>query len=470
MKIDIRCYAMVLLLFSGCSVSRDILTPKLPYPEKFRNSPLQSDSATVVDIHWKDFYKDPVLQGLIDSALVKNYDMQIALKKLEESAIALSQSRWNNIPELGLSINGSSNRPSENSFTALSLQQFNAGSKHIEDYSARFEFSWEADIWGKIKSQNKSALASFLMGQEARKLIQTDIIASVSQGYYNLLMLDAQLEIAQKNVGLTQNTLKIVELQFRAGQVTNLAVQQTKVLRQAAELLVPQFEQRILIQENALRLLTGQLPDKINRTSTLSQLNENPDFSLGIPSQVLSSRPDVRSAELALMGANADVGIAKGNMYPSLKITASGGLNAFEASNWFNLPASLFGLAAGNIAQPIFSHKRLRANYEISKVKREQTVIAFRQSVLQAVKEVSDALVYIEKLDVQTRIASERVGVLQQATENADKLFKNGMANYLEVISAQGNVLKGELDLAELKKAELTAYSDLYRSLGGGWQ
>jgi multidrug efflux system outer membrane protein len=185
---------------------------------------------------------------------------------------------------------------------------------------------------------------------------------------------------------------------------------------------------------------------------------------------LLAAGPDVKTAELALNIANAQVGIAKANMYPSLTITATGGVNSFRASNWFNIPASLFGTVAGGITQPLFNQKRLKTQYEVAKVDREKTVLQFRQSVLNAVGEVSDALVTIQKLKEQQLVAANRVTTLQQATGNANLLFRNGMATYLEVITAQGNVLQSELELASIKRAQLSAVSDLYRSLGGGWR
>jgi multidrug efflux system outer membrane protein len=190
----------------------------------------------------------------------------------------------------------------------------------------------------------------------------------------------------------------------------------------------------------------------------------------GFPSAIVSRRPDVRTSELALNTANANVGIAKANMYPVLNITATGGVNSFKASNWFNIPASLFGTVTGSLLQPIFQQKKLRTQYNVAKVQRERTVLEFRQSVLNAVGEVSDAMVRIEKLKTQQSIAATRVNTLQQATNNANLLFKNGMATYLEVITAQSNVLQSELELASIKRAQLSAVSDLYRSLGGGWR
>jgi multidrug efflux system outer membrane protein len=468
MKKYINTFAFMLLLaLSACKVSKDIETPKPALPVAFRDA-ATNDTTSIADIKWKSFFTEATLQKLIDSAIEKNYDMQIAVKNIEASQLLFKQVKWNYVPSVGLNVTANSNRPSDNSLNGLSLNQF-IGSKHVEDYSANLALSWEADIWGKIRNQSKSVLATYLQTTEAKKLIQTNIVAGVSQGYYNLLMLDAQLQIAQKNVKLNDSTLRIIRLQYDAGQVTSLAVQQAEAQRLVAAQLVPVFEQNITIQENALRILTGALPDKIERSATLDQLNVPENLSAGLPSGIVSRRPDVKTAELALVIANSKVGISKAEMYPALRISATGGVNSFKASNWFNIPASLFGVVAGSVVQPLLDHKRLSTNYKVAQLEREKNVLQFRQSVLNAVGEVSDALVRIDKLKDQQAIAANRVSTLQQATGNANLLFKNGLANYLEVITAQSNVLQSELELVSIKRAQLSAVSDLYRSLGGGW-
>ena len=468
--INISFLILVLSVLSACKVSKDVETPKPALPENFRNAATTTDTSSIADVQWKQFFTEATLQKLIDSAIAKNYDMQIAVKNIEASQLLFKQVKWNNVPQVDLNLTASSSRPSDNSINGVTLSQADIGTNHIEDYSANIAISWEADIWGKIHNQQRSALAAYLQTQEAKKAIQTNLVSTVSQGYYNLLMLDEQLNIAQKNVKLNDSTLRIIKLQYDAGQVTLLAVQQAEAQRQAAEQLVPQFEQNIAIQENALRILTGQLPDKIERSATLDAMVIPANVATGVPSAIISRRPDVKSAELELQVANSNVGITKAEMYPALRITAQGGVNSFKASNWFNVPASLFGVVAGSVVQPLFDHKRLKTDYEVAQVNREKTVLQFRQSVLKAVGEVSDALVKIEKLKSQQAIAANRVNTLQQATKNANLLFKNGMATYLEVITAQGNVLQGELELASIKRDELSAVSELYRSLGGGWK
>lgn len=473
MKSYIKPYSLLILaavFISACKVSKDVATPKAELPANFRNAANTSDTSSIADVQWKSFFTDATLQKLIDSAIAKNYDMQIAVKNIEASQLLFKQVKWNYVPELNLNVTANTNRPSNNSITGLSIAQYNIGTKHVEDYNANLGLTWEADIWGKIRNQSRSALASYLQTAEAKKLLQTNIVASVSQGYYNLLMLDDQLAIAQKNVKLNDSTLRIIRLQFDAGQTTLLAVQQAEAQRLSAAQLVPGFEQNIAIQENAIKILTGSLPDRIERTVRLEEVVIPENLSAGVPSVVVSRRPDVKSAELALTIANANVGIAQANMYPSLTITGTGGLNTFRASNWFTIPASLFGTVAGAVAQPLLQHRQLKTQYKVALVDREKTVLQFRQSVLNAVGEVSDALVKIEKLKTQQGIIADRVSTLQKATSNANLLFRNGQATYLEVITAQSNVLQSELDLATVKNARLNAVSDLYRSVGGGWK
>ena len=459
---------LLLIIFSACKVSKDIKNPVAELPVNFRNAS-STDTGSIADIPYQHFFTDASLVKIIDSAIKKNYDMQLALKNMEAAKLVLAQSKYNYLPDAGIEVGANLSRPSDNSLNGLSLNQY-TGKSYIEDYTAGIGLSWEADIWGKIKNKKAAALASYLQTAEARKLIQTNIVANVSEGFYNLLMLDEQLSIAQKNVLLNDSTLRIIKLQFNAGEATALAVQQAEAQRLVAAQLVPQFEQEITIQENAISILSGILPAKTERKEILNNIGIPENISTGVPSSMVSRRPDVRSFELALDIANANTGIAKANMYPSLAITASAGLNAFKISNWFNIPASLFGAVAGSITQPLIQKKQLRTKYELAKVDREKTVIQFRQSVLNAVGEVSDALVTIEKLKEQQSVAIARRNTLQQAIGNADLLFKNGMANYLEVITAQSNLLQSELETAAIKKEQLNANVKLYRALGGGWK
>jgi outer membrane protein TolC len=233
---------------------------------------------------------------------------------------------------------------------------------------------------------------------------------------------------------------------------------------------VPQLEQDVALQENALQVLTGQLPETLPRSASLIQFTVPDDLPAGLPASLVSRRPDVRANEMALIAANARVGVAHANMYPALNISLGTGLESFKASNWFSIPNSLFGLAAGTIVQPVFRRKELRTQFEIAKLQREESVIQFKQSVLRAVGEVSDALVQLDKLKQQAQIASAQVDTLQRAIFNAQLLFRSDLANYLEVITAQANALQSELNFAAIQRQRLGAMVDLYRSLGGGWK
>ena len=464
----IRSTAFALLLGLGaCKVSKDVATPAPDVPGQFRNS-ATTDTSSIASVPWKSFFGDPVLQQLIDSAIARNYDMQVALKNIQSARLVLGQSKLGYWPDLNFNATYSRNRPADNSLNGQFAPAI-VGHKYLEDYNVNVGLSWELPIWGKIQNQQSKALAQYLQSAEAQKALQTNIVEGVADGYYNLLMLDAQLNIAKANLALNDSTLAIIRLQYNSGDVTALGVQQAEAQEQSAAELIPQLEQGILLQENALSILTGTLPRSIARSTTLEAVPVRDTLSAGVPAELVSRRPDVRSSELALTVANANVGITKASLYPSLTITAQGGLNSFRASNWFNIPGSLFGVVGGGLTQPIFQRKQLKTQYDLAVVDREKTVIQFRQSVLIAVGEVSDALAKIQKLKEQQVVAARRVATLRQAITNANMLFRNGLANYLEVITAQSNVLQSELELASIKKGQLTAEVELYRSLGGGW-
>lgn len=447
----------------GCKISKDVTVHQVVVPDHLKND-LRSDSLSIANQTVSEIFQEKELINLIDTALIRNFDMQIAFENIEAARQILRQAKMEYLPQLNLQITGSTSRPSDNGLNTIQMLNTN----HIEDYNASLNLSWEADIWGKIKSQKKASFAGYLQTEEAKKAIQTQLIASVAQGYYRLMTLDAQIGIAERNLALADSTLKMIKLQFDAGQVSSLAIQQAKAQQLLAAQLIPKLEQDITVQENALSLLAGHLPGIIKRSASLQHSLIDENTPAGFPSAMISKRPDVKRAELSLTIANAKLGVAKASLYPSLSITATGGVNALKASNWFNIPASLFGIVAGGITQPLLQKRQLKTLYELAKIDREKAVIQFRYSVLNAVTEVSDELVKIEKLKQQYIISKEKVNTLNLAVKNANLLFASGMANYLEVITAQSNSLQSELDLATIKMEQLNARVELYRTLGGG--
>lgn len=453
--------------FAACKVGKDYRRPEVALPEQFVRTP--ATDSTIAKASWRQFFPDATLQQLITDALVNNFDLQVALKRIEAASAYVKQAKAALLPSVTANATANTSIPSKNSLNGLSLENF-LKTNHIEDFTLGVGISWEIDIWGKIRRQKEAALASYLQSFEAAKAIQTGLVANVANSYFNLLMLDEQLRIARSNVTLSDTIVQMIRMQKTAGDVTELAVQQAVAQQQAAELLVPQLEQAAAIQENAIRILMGQMPGAVPRNTTLADLKVWDELATGVPAAVISNRPDVKASELGLKAANANVGVAQGSMYPALSLTANGGLNAYEIGKWFSIPNSLFGTVAGNIAQPIFQQRRLKTQLEVAKVERDQAVILFRQSVTNAVREVSDALVQLEKLKEQETIATNRLETTQQAVSNARLLFRSGLANYLEVIAAQSSSLQAELTQADISRQRLTAMVDLYRSLGGGYQ
>lgn len=459
---------LLLLILPSCNVGKKYQQPELQLPASFQQVSY-ADTSSVADVEWKKFFTDTTLIRLIDTGITYNHNLLVAINRMDIARRRMAQSKLLQLPDVNFQITGQYNRPSKNSLNGISANSF-LGKSHIENYLAIVNLSWEADIWGKIRGQKETAVAEYLQSAEAAKAVQTQLVADIAQGYFNLLMMDRQLDIAKRNLSLSDSFLVATRLLKDAGVVSLLAVEQAESQRQSTSLLIPQLEESVALQENALQLLTGQLPGPLARKSSLSALAIVDDLSAGLPVSIVSRRPDVRSTEMALVAANARAGVAKANMYPALNITAGGGLESFKSSNWFNIPSSLFGLAAGSIVQPVFRRNALKTEYETAKLEREQAVIRFRQQVLVATTEVSNALVQITKLEEQEKIAAAQVDTLNIAGRNARLLFGSDMATYLEVITAQGNALQAELNLASIQRSQLSARVELYRALGGGWK
>ncbi len=407
------------------------------------------------------------MQQLIDSGISRNYDLLYALRNISIAQSQVKQASWLWYPQLNAGLSLQYDRISNNGLFGTN----NGGLvNHTYDYLASVNMNWEIDIWGKISRQKEASIANYLQTYEAAKAVQTRLVADIAQGYFSLLMLDQQLLETKKTLELTTNFVKLTRLLFDAGEVTYLAIQQAESQMQNTAQLIPMIEQSIQIQENSLQLLTGNLPGGINRNVGLTDIHFNDSLATGVPVAILNRRPDVRADEMSLVKANAQVGISQANMYPALTLTAGTGFESIKASNWFNVPGSLFGLAGGTLIQPVLQGRQLKTQFEIAKQQREQAVILFRQSVLTAAIEVSNALIQVSKLKEQEIIAKQRTDTLSAAVGNAQLLFKNDLADYLEVITAQQTALDAQLSLAFIQRAELNARVELYRSLGGGWK
>lgn len=454
---------MFLLLLSSCKVGKDYQRPELNLPDKYREDESLMEREDTVIYPVKEFFKNPELVSLLDTALNKNSDLLLAIKNIDIAESTLGAAKLNYLPDLTAQINGSYSSQSKNS-AAMQV----GGSREIKDYNLSIGITWDVDIWGKIRREKEEALANYLQSHEAKKTVQTRLVADVAKGYYNLLMLDEQYQIAIESKELSERTLNIVKLQYQVGEASVIGVQQVEAQLEQNKVLISQIENSISIQENALSLLCGNYAKSIKRTRIGNEFEHIPVG--GYPVSLLANRPDVRVAELSLKAANARVGIALAAMYPSLTINPSGGLNSMKESNWFSIPASLFGTLAGGITQPIFNRGRLKANYKQMQLERDKSVISFRQSVIEAYAQVSDAMRNKQELEKQYLFALKRENIMKESIKSTDVLFRAGEVNYLEVINVQSNFLQSSLQSSQIYTEKMQANIELYYALGGGWQ
>lgn len=485
-KINIVSIALLSLgtitLWSCGSLQKNTYEYNIEVPDTYshQDSIFNNDTVNIAMVQWEKFFNDEQLTKLIHKGLVHNFDLKNALKTIEIAELRSQQAKLNWLPSVDATIgNLAYQYRSENFYSNPNASWHeNSGKEppknlynHTNQHISGLFLSWEIDVWGKFKDKKSIALNDYLQTQEARKAIQTQLISQIAEGYYNLILLHAQLDVAQTNFDLSKNTLEIMQLQYEAGQITALAKQQTKAQMLTAKALIPSLKQQIALQENQLNYLVGSFPKSVDISSKkLENYFYQDQLSEGIPLQILSNRPDIRAAELDLLSANAEVGVTQKQRYPSIKIELGGGVNSMLPENWFNVPGSLFGSVIGGITAPVFKKKKLKTNYEIAVKQREMKEISLQQKVHNAIMEVTDALVVLKTIDEQLAIAEEQVINSSLAVRQSNLLFNSGFATYLEVINAQRSALENELNLNTLRKNKLTARIRLYKTLGGGWR
>ncbi|MFZ4861774.1 efflux transporter outer membrane subunit [Sphingobacterium sp. Mn56C] len=453
------------VLAAACSVSSKYVRTELKVPEVYREAlPLTGDS---LQLSYKNFFTDPHLLALIDSALAQNLDVGRALKTMEQLDLMFKEAKHSLMPTVDLNMGANRNWVSKRSLNGSLTEQF-TGNPYLDDYNIALQISWEADIWGKAKLQKDVALHDYFSQRENLVALKTRIVAQVAQAYYNLLGLDQQLRITQENIALSRHTVQLLRLQFTSGQVNALAVQQAEAQLKTAELLLPLTQQQISVQENALTILMGDYPKAITRSTAMVYALGMDTFSRGVPADLLSRRADLKAAEYAVISLNAKTGLAKIAMYPALSITPQLGLNSYTFNHWFDLPGSLTKTLAANLTQPILQKRRLKTAYQSALLDQEKAALNFKQVFLQAVAEVSDALAKSKGAEERLKLVQARTESLDQSTIDAIKLFKSGMATYLEVIVAQSNKLQNDLEYQGIVLDKLNAELELYRALGGG--
>lgn len=456
---------LIAVLLASCRISQPYSRTDLRLPQQYRDA--VAVTADTVLLPWKTFFKDPTLVALIEKALQENNEVAVALRTIQQLDLNYKQAKLGLLPTLDLNVGGNRNWLSRNSLNG-SLSSQLLGSNFLDDYSASLNVAWEADIWGKTRMMREVALADYFAQKENLSALKTRIIVQVAQAYYNLITLDEQLKVARRNIELGDSTLHIIRLQHASGQVNSLAVEQAEAQKKTAELLIPLALQNITTTENALSVLCGTYPDRIQRAANLNSAVPEEIFPTGVPAMLLSRRPDVKAAEFAIVSANSRTGLAKAAMYPAISLSSSVGANSFKFNTWFDLPGSIVKNVGANLVQPIFRKKALKTAYEIAVIEQEKAVAQFRQSVLTAVAEVSDALAISKHTDTRITLLEQKGAALTKANRDALLLYKSGVANYLEVITAQNNALQNELDVISIKREKLDAVVNLYRALGGG--
>ncbi len=454
-------------LLTSCKVTRDYKRPDVHQPEQFRSAQIVDTTLRTLPTI-QDFFANATLRNLIDTALLYNNDLRIAIKNIEYAQATMRQVKLNYLPDLNAQLQASRNRTARNSFAGLGNEAF-IGTLNVNDFNLNLGLNWEVDLWGRVKRQKEEALAGLLQNEELKRGVQTRLVADVANGYYNLLMLDEQLRIAVHSQELSDSTVMITNAQYRVGEATQLAIQQAKAQLEETRQLIPQIEQSIIQQENALSLLCGKYAKGITRRAQPGQ-EFMLDTQKGYSVEVLAARPDIHAAEYQLRAANARLGIAEIGLYPRLLITGQSGLTSFQASNWLNVPGSFFWNIAGGLTQPIFQRRQLKTQIEQARIDQEKAAINFQQAVLSGYAEVSNALIANQKIEEQILHATNRRKALEEGIGSTELLFKNGMANYLEIITAQSNFLQSRLNVTQLEREKANATIELYRALGGGWR
>ncbi|WP_419212399.1 efflux transporter outer membrane subunit [Maribacter sp. X9] len=455
--------AVLPLLLASCFSAKTYERPEneLLNANYFRTDSLQKDSVSLASVSWKELFTDPILQGYIEEGLENNIDIRKAIQQILISEAYLKQGKAGYLPTLNATAQYTHNELSSNS-------QFGRQFSKLDQYQLSGGLSWEADIWGKIRSNKRAYEATYLQSVAAHKAVKSTLVANIASLYYQLLSLDEQIEITEMTIATRESGLETTQALKDAGNVTEVGVKQTEAQLYTAEALLIDLRNSAHLLENSLAILLGGEPREVVRSSLSEQTISTP-LKTGIPYELLSNRPDVIAAEYALLNSFELTNVARSNFYPSLTLTANGGLQSLDFDLLFD-STSLFTTIVGGLTQPIFNGRKIRTQYEVSQAQQEQAKLNFKQALLTASKEVSDALYTYQAATEKMKVKKKEFEAYNLALEYSKELLDNGLANYIEVLNARENTLNTNLDLTDSKNAKLQAIVDLYQALGGGWQ
>lgn len=471
-----------LIFLASCQAFKKAETPNLqPIPQSFAKSnatdTTTTDTTTIASISWKDFFKDEFLEKLIDTALANNQDKQIALQRIEQASAQYAMSRAALLPALELRLSGGLDRFGDYTMNGVGNFDTNLSGNIKEnqripvpitpDYFAGFRTSWEVDVWGKLKNKRKADLARFMATKEGIRLIQTMLVSQVAYTYYELLAMDANLEIIRKNIKLQEQAVEIINIQKNAGQATALAVQQFNAQLLRTRAMEAQMLQHIIELENIMRNLLGKFDFEIKRSQSFIDRKPPISTKVGVPIQLLRNRPDIRQAEWEILATKADLKAAQMAFLPSVNITAYAAYNAFATDLWFAPVSLAYGLLGG-LTTPLFQQHTVKGNYKIATSRQKEAYLNYQKTIIRAYTEVNTQLQALENLEKVFDFKQQEVTELRNAVTTSRDLFVAGYATYLEVITAQKNALEAELEMHQIVKQKLQNAVHLYRATGGG--
>lgn len=462
----------IAFIYTACSLPK--LTKKTEnrkVPESFSAS---KDTLNSAKIKWKNYFSDPNLVALIDTALKNNQELNITMQEIIIAQNEVRARKGAYLPMIGIGPAGGVDKtPRYTRPGAVEATDEIAPGKKFPDPLGDLYFgakmTWEVDIWRKLRNSKKSAVYSYLSTVEGKNFMVTNLISEIATSYYELIALDNQLDILKKNIEIQKNALEIVKMEKNAAKVTELAVRKFE-----AEVLKNQSRQYYIMQaitetENKINFLVGRFPQPISRNSvSFTDMPIDSTYS-GIPSQLLQNRPDIRQAEMMLSAAKLDVKIARAQFYPSLTITAGLGYQAFNPAYFLKSPESILYNIAGELVAPLINRNAIKAGYYSANARQTQAVYNYERSILTAYTEVVNQLSNISNLKKSYDLKNKQVIALTQSFDISTVLFKSARADYMEVLLTQRDALESKFELIDTKMQQMHARVYIYKALGGGW-
>ncbi|NLR57750.1 efflux transporter outer membrane subunit [Chitinophaga polysaccharea] len=464
--------ACLSLAYAACKVP--VLTGKAvnkDTPATYRDT---KDTLNTAKVNWNEYFTDPYLAALIDTALKNNQELNITLQEIEISRNEVRARKGEYLPFAGVRAGAGLDKVGR--YTNIGAMEESTEIKPgkempdpLPDYLLGVYANWEVDIWHKLHNAKKAAVAHYLSTIEGKNFVITNLVAEIANSYYELLALDNELDIVKKNIDIQQNALEIVKLQKEATRVTELAVRKFEAEVLKTQGLQYDIRQQITETENRINFLLARYPQPILRNDQQFAALLPAAVHAGIPSQLLANRPDIRQAEWELAAADLDVKVAKARFYPSLGITAAVGYQAFNPSYLLRTPQSMLYSLAGDLVAPLVNKNAIKATYYSANAKQVQAVYNYERTILNAYVEVANQLAKISNLEQRYDLKSKQVDALTQSITISNDLFKSARADYMEVLMTQRDALESRFELIETKKQQLNAMVNIYQALGGGW-